>query len=242
MISLEQFRERLRPPPRATNRSADWSKWISLPVSWLALLISGASFYLNSVRQVDDLKVTIDSETFLTATFDGPSTGFELISPTQKITFINSGNRQATVSEVRLAFTLDGDCVRADSGSISSFSYKFSNLVVKPGEMIPVSLTEINGHQFYDTKITPRGVTLTGNAVWFLSMQFSGRKDLAATLCLTFRYLTPSSATRETRVLLWAGLVRKDAASFNRGQIVRDSPAVLVQEGGTSSFSLPFSR
>ena len=70
---------------------------VTFLLSILAFVISGASFYFSSLRQVDDLQVIITDELFITVNRED---GNIEVSGTPTAVIINSGTRAAAIVRV----------------------------------------------------------------------------------------------------------------------------------------------
>jgi hypothetical protein len=95
----------------------------------LALGVSGATAYLTTIRQTDDLRVVVgngEPAVFL----DDPSGNLTVDLPPQGLTFINAGNRQAAILDINLR-------IRDQSGAVAPLIYyAVDPFVIGPGQII----------------------------------------------------------------------------------------------------------
>ena len=111
--------------------------WISLTFSSIALVVSLITAYLNTIRQIDDVRLVLGELPFI-----WQKKKHVVITGHQELTLINSGNRSAAITRAALlvvrpltgarATDCDFDTVRV----VFSIDYDFDPLVLKAGEIV----------------------------------------------------------------------------------------------------------
>jgi hypothetical protein len=76
----------------------EWAGVVGTVTGVLALLISDLNAYYNIIRQKDELRVANDGRLFASTNADGVLE----ITGRHSLTFINSGNRDAAVTSIKL--------------------------------------------------------------------------------------------------------------------------------------------
>jgi hypothetical protein len=115
----------------------EWAGVVGAITGIFALILSAGTMYFNIIRQKDDLRVAFGVPPEFTLDFDNSQ--FEVANE-QTMTFINSGNRAATVPDIELWIEQSGravserqQCNEAKTGV--SMGYIFEPPVVRPGEI-----------------------------------------------------------------------------------------------------------
>jgi hypothetical protein len=125
-----------------------WSvkDWLPIVISSLALLVSAATGYLANLRQVDDIRViaSIRPEFYL----QGENKLISLGS--QRLTFINSGTRNAVITDIFLRIINLGEENAAqkdecnEKGRLIDYQrFNFEGLVLKPGDIQTIVLQAV---------------------------------------------------------------------------------------------------
>jgi hypothetical protein len=199
MITLDQFRERLRRPEKA---STDWAKWIGSPTAWLALLLSAFSVYGTLVRKTDDLRVVTHRKP--SAVVQGQQV--EFLALDQDLILINSGNRAAAVTEITLIlwFQDGNESVTCDHDHYQPIylNYDFSPVVVKPGEMSSLSLSRFIDYNVGIKGILPVEYEMSDGKLTSASFKRAPKAGDIMAACLSFRIILPDSDLRNASVLL----------------------------------------
>ena len=127
-----------------------WSakEWLPIGISVLSLLVSAATGYLANLRQVDDIRVIASPYP------DFYLKGKTLVSTgVQRLTFINSGTRNAVITGISLMIINFGNTnlVGAENECNTkgrfyrSQKYNFEGLVLKPGDISAIQLQVADG-------------------------------------------------------------------------------------------------
>ena len=183
VITVQELRERLfSRPHEPTKRRIDWTKWIGSPTAWLALILSVVSTYFSFFRQNDDIQVIVQDGIQVFAHPDD----IEVYFPQQHLIMINAGNRPAAISDFGLylgQIPVDEDwnsCPRQ-----VELVYAFDGLVLKPGDMIPVSLETFKN-----------GLEVKGNRVIVEHSDWRREEGKYVLTCLMFRIATPDGISQ----------------------------------------------
>jgi hypothetical protein len=111
-----------------------WLDWAGWAVGVAGLLFSGVTLYRTQLIQKDDIRVVVDGTLEVR-----PDKGDLLLDQDQQLTFINSGNRAAVITEIYgelvLVTATDTGC---DGPLAKSIVFNPTQIVVKPGEILPV--------------------------------------------------------------------------------------------------------
>jgi hypothetical protein len=115
-----------------TDKKKHWADWIALGMSLLSLAIAGTTAYRNVFIQRDDVRF-VAGDTLRV----GRSENDEFrIDEDQEFTFINSGNRQAVVTEISgtLVLVIDKN-VQCANRFAKNIILNANKTVLKPGEI-----------------------------------------------------------------------------------------------------------
>lgn len=116
------------------DKTKHWADWLALGISLLSLAISGLSAYRTVFFQRDDIRLIVGDA--LNVTRDK---GDLLLAQDQEFTFINSGNRQAVVSEIYGELVLATDPNSGCAGRLAkSIIVNPTQIVLKPGDILPL--------------------------------------------------------------------------------------------------------
>jgi hypothetical protein len=119
----------------------EWAGVVGTVTGVLALLISGLNAYYNIIRQKDELRVANDGRLFASTNADGVLE----ITGRHSLTFINSGNRAAAVTSIKLLVSEldnfdDKEAPNCLAGRGVYLDYEIEPFAVKPGEIFVKSL------------------------------------------------------------------------------------------------------
>jgi hypothetical protein len=197
MIDVDKFRERLRV---SAKTKMDWARWLGSPTAWLALFVSSASLYFSFVRVNDDVRVVIGDSPIIFVDLNSRKLGVYRYQ--QHLTLINSGNRVALVSDISLniGLTPQDKPVRCSFGTII---YDFPGVIIKPGEMLPVSLEHPKLPALNLTMVP----TLDHVLVSFLAqngIDSEIKNGEYFGVCLGFTVTTPDSVSSDLKIPLYA--------------------------------------
>jgi hypothetical protein len=112
--------------------------WVGIAISCVALTVSAGSAYFNVLLQRDDIRVVVGRSPFVEVGNEGQLT----LAGDQDLTFINSGNRQAAITNfgvfsffVKDQASDDASCFRPLQFPLV-LPYEVKPLVLKPGEVM----------------------------------------------------------------------------------------------------------
>jgi hypothetical protein len=238
MITLDQFRARLRPP--AKKPFIDWSKWIGSPTAWLALTLSALSTYQTMIRKADDLRVVVSTTPLMRIkTGEDGAARLHLSKPTQNLVLINSGNRAAAISSIALHLWFQSNgrptCDGTHVPKVSLFLfYDFVPQVIKPGEMTSLSVEKVKR-----IEATPRIAKADESGdelMWDISAGSKPTDGDIMVSCLSFLVILPDSGSKhvdlllgyaENQMLSTPGELAFYDRTFTRSHF---SPAILVKQ------------
>jgi hypothetical protein len=111
-----------------------WHDWLALAISLLSLAVSGLSAYRSVLFQRDDIRLIVGDALKVTR-----DKGDLLLAQDQEFTFINSGNRQAVISEIygELVLVTDPNA-GCDNQFAKSIIVNPTQIVLKPGDILPL--------------------------------------------------------------------------------------------------------
>jgi hypothetical protein len=207
--------------------------WIGTIFSGLTALsafgISVATFYLTTLKTVDEVQVVISSSPTVSQigkAFDAPK--FQL-DDSQQLTFVNAGTQEAAVVSVNLLVVdVHDDIASCDNiyertmGS-KSYPYIMSAVVVKPREIAAINVKLKNGKNTFEPMFSASQSDMNyNNDAW---------KILT---CLEFNVVVPGSQQ----------LVRKFAGdnSFNKDGTGSQAPVFNQLETLVKHVSTVFSK
>jgi hypothetical protein len=119
----------------------EWAGVIGTVTGVLALVISGLNAYFNIIRQKDELRVANDGRLFASTNAEGV---LQIIGR-HSLTFINSGNRAAAVTGIKLLVSEldnfdDKEAPNCLVGQGVYLDYEIEPFAIKPGEITVKSL------------------------------------------------------------------------------------------------------
>jgi len=115
-----------------TDKKKHWSDWIALGVSLISLAIAGTTAYRNVFIQRDDVRF-VAGDSLKVARNENDE--FR-IGEDQEFTFINSGNRQAVVTEIYGTLVLITDSNAQCANRLAkNIILNANKIVLKPGEI-----------------------------------------------------------------------------------------------------------
>jgi hypothetical protein len=236
MITIEELRERLETPAKAR---VEWSKWIGSPTSWLALSLSAVTAYFTLIRQSDDIRVVVGERPLLYVDLvekDRPRLGIQQLQ--QHLTIINSGNRTAAITSIALVVGRsfkggEAQCQYESKPSKPfSLEYAFGGVVIKPGEIVSISLEHLDRGVDYALQRDNKGNTAVIHDA-FLRVS----RNTYVVACLWFLVITPDNVSQNARIPIYATellslgetlLVPEKASLFRR-----DTPTILISRRRT---------
>jgi hypothetical protein len=120
---------------------------LSLSFSIFALLISGVTAYFNLFLQTDDLSVLVEGST----RYELEAKSRKLVPhPNYMMTFVNAGNRAASVSKVYFSIGQSkGDGITAKCGTTKYWDdFRIEPFVVKVGDVVIKSVQDAQIRRF----------------------------------------------------------------------------------------------
>ena len=125
-----------------------WHDWLALGISLLSLAVSGLSAYRTVLFQRDDIRLIVGDA--LKVTRDKSDL---LLAQDQEFTFINSGNRQAVISEIysELVLVIDPNA-GCDNQFAKSIIVNPTQIVLKPGDILPLRAKVVQGYPWEKDK------------------------------------------------------------------------------------------
>jgi hypothetical protein len=178
---------------------------VTFLVTVLGFGISAFGFW-SSLRQTDDLRVLITSSTPL-ITIDNDSIN---IMQALDLTYINSGNRQARISNLGLIglkyndtqFPTDRNCDEGEPDTKIYPTFDFSSATIKPGEILDL----------HDLKYRHGAMSRPlGKGISFPNLFRLTASD-SMLVCLQQRVITPDSYVSSLSKALW--LIRKNGGDL----------------------------
>jgi hypothetical protein len=227
MITIEQLRERLKTPARASAK-VEWTKWIGSPTSWLALFLSAVTAYFTLIRQSDDIRVAIAEwpELYVEVVKEIPHLG--IYRPQQHLTLINSGNRAAMITRIDLVVGRpqvgELQCPRKST----RLEYVFNGLAIKPGEIVPISLERL--------KRDYRFVQLNNQGDTTVIFDNPPSLDMYVVACLSFLVITPDNVSQDVTIPIYATTLRYLGETMlmpKPALFKRDTPTILISRRRT---------
>ncbi len=156
-----------------------WHDWLALGISLLSLAISGITAYRNVFFQRDDIRFVAGDSLKVAR---GENDDF-LIQEDQEFTFINSGNRQAVITEIYgtlvLATNPNAQC---DNRLAKNIFLNASQIVLKPGEIQPLRAKVIQDYPWKKGK----------DGLYFREAKVESLKYI---VCIDFYVTTPDSSS-----------------------------------------------
>jgi hypothetical protein len=208
----------------AQSRQSQWSaavlaSVVTFLITVLGFGISAFGFWV-SLKQTDDLRVMIPSAIPLITIQKDRIAFMQAID----LTYINSGNRQARISDLGLVALkydeqkppTDRSCNEGEPEAKIYPRFDFASLVIKPGEIMDIR----------NLKFRPgfMGEALGDQGIQFPNVPGVTGKDTML-VCLQQRVVTPDSYVRALNKMLW--LIKPDSPETkylyeqNRPVIVR---------------------
>ena len=118
--------------------------WVTITLSVLAFIISASTAYINLIRQDDDLRMVVQGDLrFRSEPHSDVEPAIGLYSEDQRITFINLGNRDASITALSLGvkvFDTDTGARTCEGGSGWQLAYDIEPFTVKGGESVTKTL------------------------------------------------------------------------------------------------------
>ena len=207
-------------PPKTSAREA-----VSLAISILALAISISTTYLNTFRQLDDIRVVVAEP----PEFRILSNGNLKLSDAADLVFINAGNRTASIVQIGTLiiklragnndWQASGPCEPPFEASV--VYYKNSPFPLRPAELFPIKVNQSDAD---------------GRSEFYVNREEGDSSEMAVRLCMVFDIATPSreNSFRTVSVHVSDGQYgRKRGRTTN---IYSGRSNILVQESGTVFF------
>jgi hypothetical protein len=215
------------------ERHVTLKDWITSTLAVLAIIISAGSAYINLIRQDDDLRMVVQGDLrFRSEPSSNKEPSIGLFPEDQRVTFINLGNRPASITALSLLVTV------YDVDKISTFD-------VKKGAM------ECNGGHLLAYDIEP--FTIKASESISKSLQFAKRPDLQSqdgwtrvsikdfkgeatyfVACIEVSAVTPQIAKDNLNQPLDRGIVPRDPNKKVEGFFMNDENTfILIKQRGT---------
>lgn len=189
--AYERNKQRARDATATKSSHLSVREWFGIVISIAAFSLSATTTYLASLRTLDEVQVVIDKlptvrlapgQIVEAAFFEEPT-----------ITFINSGNRTAAITEVFMG--LIEPTVREPDDSkcglipnINRMGFRFAPITLKPNDILPRPLST-QGRQM----------------VWYYG---DGNPSASIKVCLSITIITPREVKRVVSVLLEYQILR----------------------------------
>jgi hypothetical protein len=98
---LDAFRKRLRGDEAAKSKRLPFKEATSLIFASFAFVISAISFYFNTFRQIDELRILIDAPPHVSLLGSGEPKGAKIVvEPRLSAFFMNSGERSVSILSI----------------------------------------------------------------------------------------------------------------------------------------------
>jgi hypothetical protein len=112
-----------------------WLDWLAVGISILSLTVATLPAYRTVLYQRDDIRLVVGDSLKVRR-----DKGGLLLSQDQEFTFINSGNRQAVISEIygELVLVLDPNAGCNNQLAKSIILNPTTQMVLKPGDILPL--------------------------------------------------------------------------------------------------------
>jgi len=136
------WHDRKREAAEAKRHKKHWLDWAGWAVAVISLCITGVTAYRTVLIQRDDIRVVVDGTLAVRA-----DRGDLLLDQDQQFTFINSGNRAAVITEIYGELVLvTGPKTGCDGRLAKSIVFNPTQIVVKPGDILPVHANVVQRH------------------------------------------------------------------------------------------------
>ena len=162
--------------------------WVSVTLSCLALGVSAGAAYFNIIRQTDDIRIATLPSPFVVLDDQGKIG----VSGQQQITFINSGNRDAAITDLSLVLVRlkdappdDTQCDEAKGSAVASLLYDFEPFITRPGDIVVKTFTRTLYPDLWKTSSTDNNLKF-----FDLGSSMFGAKEIVFT-CLRLSVTTP---------------------------------------------------
>jgi hypothetical protein len=166
--------------------------WISPILSCLALIVSAITAYFSILQQTDDVRIVTSSQPIVV--FDDKGTLG--LAGRRQITFINSGNRDAAVTDITLAImrlrtspVANSQCSELRNFQVANLVYDFEPFVVTPGEITIKTFDQTSFPQWKTDKVD--------SSRKFLSGPSNVAKGDAVVTCLRISMTTPDMVVND---------------------------------------------
>lgn len=166
--------------------------WLALSLSITSIMISFGGFYFNTLFQKDDIRVVIGSSPSVGRTEKDELT----IYGEQELTFVNSGNRAAAITNVSAVgkridpAIVANECCALDEDTVMVFAFDVKPFVLKPGEIQTVR-TQVTSE--FSSKTDSFGVMRLDKSI------FEAKSGDVVLACLNLNVVTPDSYSVQWR-------------------------------------------
>jgi hypothetical protein len=133
-----------------TERSKKhWLDWIAMGISVISLGATGFTTYRTVLFQRDDIRLVVGE-----ALKVGRDKRDLLLAQDQEFTFINSGNRQAVISEIyaELVLVTDHPNAQCDNRFAKSIIFSSTPIILKPGDILPLRAKVVQNYPWEKDK------------------------------------------------------------------------------------------
>jgi hypothetical protein len=190
---------------------ANLKDWITLPFSILALLISGLAFYFNVVRQFDDVRILIATAPYIK--FDEDDRTRFAIEPEETVLFINSGNRSAAITFVKLYVSQDrGLQTECQDPKALMLEYDTEPFSLKPGEIISKTMRLKGKMPPEHLGDDPLKVAANGFVTFPVAGDVQKDNKYWIQVCMSVPVLTPDSYTSIEAIELYQSEINQEGA------------------------------
>jgi hypothetical protein len=184
----EAFERNKNRSPGKVKAKRDWLPVIiSTMLGLLSLAVSFSGFFFSTLYHRDDIRVVIGKSPMVSRTAKSDL----VVEGSQELTFVNSGNRAASITAVyivgRLVAKGEVDNCEGEVGAVLVFPLEMKPVIIKPGEIVAIDAkfpSETKGG-----KTQP-----TIPASWF---EFKIGDTVLA--CLALDVVTPDSLSKQWR-------------------------------------------
>jgi len=176
----------VRPVIRSGPEAKKPHDWLAISLSILSLSVSCLSLYFSALLQTDDIRVVVDEIPTLSADGDGSL----LIAGAVKLTWVNSGNRAASILAISAVARRLDDSEKSKPTCIgktppNEFSFGIESFVLKPGEIISVRSKRISAYG-----VEPKKSVRDDTYVMTKSM-YTPAPDDSIYVCILTKIVTP---------------------------------------------------
>jgi hypothetical protein len=217
-------------PPTAKNRwNFDTKYVVTTAIAVFAACLSLFNTYITSLRQVDDVSIVVGALPYLA--MDSDNKRFD-IGADETFIFINSGTRSVTVDNMALRVSQPSQDSNAPPNGCSSsetdrLNYDAEPFVVKPGEMVPKTITlsaktHPTAYENNQYKITESGAISIP-----LSEKSSTLPRHDFRFCIAVRFTTTETDMQEVVVVDYTDYLDNDTG-LNYSEKIGNSPPISL--------------